>query len=67
MMAKRSLFSGQIKKLKKVDPPISGNSLPTTEPVFRFEHYLVWFGNYPKLKNGFSLWILDPYFSKLKS
>ena len=67
MMAKSSLFSGRIKKVKKADPPISGHSLPTTWPVLSFEHYLVWFGNNPKLKNGFSLWILDPYFSKLKS
>ena len=53
-MAKSPLFSGQIKKVMKADPPKSGHSLPATEPVFNFEHYLVWFGNPPKLKNGFS-------------
>ena len=54
MMAKSPLFSGQIKKVKKADPPISGHSLPTTESVFNFEHYLVWFGNHPQLKIAFS-------------
>ena len=54
MMAKSPLFSGQIKKVKKADPPISGHSLPTTESVFNFEHYSICFGNYSQLKNGFS-------------
>ena len=54
IMAKSPIFSGRIKKVKKADPPISGHSLPTTESVFNFEHYLVWFGNHSQLKNGFS-------------
>ena len=41
-------------KSEESGTPISGHSLPTTEPVFNFVHYLVWFGNYRKLKNGFS-------------
>ena len=47
-MAKSGLSRGQIKKLKKTDTPKSGHSLPATEPVFHFKHYLVWFGNHPK-------------------
>ena len=43
MMAKSPLLSGRIKKVKKGDPPISGHSLPSTESVFNFEHYLVLF------------------------
>ena len=57
MMAKSPLFNGRIKKVKKADPPKSDRSLPATEPVFNFVHYLVWFGNHPKPKSGFSLWI----------
>ena len=53
-MAKSTLFSGRIKKVMKADPPKSCRSLPATEPVFNFEHYLVWFVNHPKPKNGFS-------------
>ena len=45
MVAESPLCSSR--KLRK-------HSLPTTEPVFNFEHYFVWFGNHPKLKNGFS-------------
>ena len=48
MMARSPLFSGRIQKVKKADPPISGHSLPATESVFNFEHYLVWFGKHPK-------------------
>ena len=62
MMAKSPIFSGQIKKVMKADPPKSGRSLPATEPVFNFEHYLVWFGNHPKPKSGFSQWILSTFF-----
>ena len=50
MMAKSPLSSGRIIKVKKVDPPKSDRSLPATEPVFNFVHYLVWFGNHPKPK-----------------
>ena len=53
-MAKSPLFNGRIKKVKKADPPKSGHSLPATEPVFNFDHYLVWFGKHQKTKNGFS-------------
>ena len=58
MMAKSPLSSGRIIKVKKADPPKSDCSLPATEPVFNFVHYLVWFGNHPKPKSGFSQWIL---------
>ena len=62
-MAKSTLFSGRIKKVMKADPPKSGRSLPATEPVFNFEHYLVWFGNHQKPKNGFSQKALVSLFS----
>ena len=41
-MAKSQLFRGQIKKLKKADPPKSGHSLRTTEPVFILS--IIWYG-----------------------
>ena len=42
--AKIWLSNDRIKKIPKTDTPISGHSLPTTEPVFNCGLYLVWFG-----------------------
>ena len=53
MMAKSKFFRGKTKKLKS-RPTIFGQYLPTTEVVFNFEYYSVWFGNPSKPKRIFS-------------
>ena len=63
MMAKSQFLEEKQKKLKS-RPTIFGQYLPTTEVVFNFEYYSVWFGNPSKPKRIFSH--MDKYSFNIK-